>query len=261
MSIVKRVFVLTVFLLLFSVSCFAKVTEWIDPTFNFNNVKRVYVHLNIPDYFRDGARELEMQQAFFPKIKESLKAKLPRGYEIDSMFKVIERIKNENFVDIEALYKESPNEAADIFYKFVGENYDLGMYVTMIAYDKGYEYREGITWYQTTTYNSTVTEVFHPGRQWNVTTTGPRQPVKIGNGIYPVIYVTARMDVFNMSTGKSVWSRIDRRERDIAPLNKTTNDSMFARMAGDFADSLYKKLTTADGKPTGKVISSNPAGF
>ena len=136
-----------------------------------------------------------------------------------------------------ALSKESPNEAADIFYKFVGKNYDLGMYVTMIAYDKGYEYRKGITWYQPTTYQSIVTDVFNPGRQWNVTTTGPRQPIRIGNGLYPVIYVTARMDVFNMSNGKSVWSRIDRRERELAPLNKTTNESMFSRMAGDFGDS------------------------
>ena len=117
----KKILFLVILLLLISVSCFAKVTEWIDPTFNFNNVKRVYVFLNIPGYFRDGAKELEMQQAFFPKIKGSLKTKLPRGYEIDSVFKVIERIKTENFVDIEALYKESPNEAADIFYKFVSK--------------------------------------------------------------------------------------------------------------------------------------------
>ena len=257
----KKIILLTIILLSLSVSCFAKVTEWIDPTFNFNNAKRVYVYLVIPNYFRDGAKELEMQQAFFPQIKEKLKAKLPRGYEIDSVFKVIERIKNENFVDLETLYKESPNEAGDIFYKFVGKNYDLGMYVTVIAYDKGYEYVEGITWYQTTTYESTVTDVFHPSRQWNVTTTGPRQPIKIGNGIFPAIYVTARIDVFNMNNGKSVWSRIDRRERLIKPLNQSTNESMFSRMAGDFADSLYKKLTTAEGKPSGKAISSNPAGF
>ena len=257
----KKILFLVILLLLISVSCFAKVTEWIDPTFNFNNVKRVYVFLNIPGYFRDGAKELEMQQAFFPKIKGSLKTKLPRGYEIDSVFKVIERIKTENFVDIEALYKESPNEAADIFYKFVSKNYDLGMYVTMIAYDQGYEYREGITWYQPTTYTSTVTDVFHPGRQWEVTTTGPAREVKIGDGLYQVVYVTARMDVFNMSNGKAVWSRIDRRARKLAPLNKTTNESMFSRMSEEFADSLYKKLTTADGKPTGKAGSSNPAGF
>ena len=64
-----------------------------------------------------------------------------------------------------------------------------------------------------------------------------------------------------MSNGKAVWSRIDRRARKLAPLNKTTNESMFSRMSEEFADSLYKKLTTADGKPTGKAVSSNPAGF
>lgn len=81
------------------------------------------------------------------------------------------------------------------------------------------------------------------------------------NGIYPAIYVTARMDIFNMSNGKTVWSRVDRRERLIKPLNKSTNKSMFARMSADFADMMIKKLTTADGKPTGKFVSSNPAGF
>jgi hypothetical protein len=257
----KRIFLLTAALLLISVSCFAKVTEWIDPSFNFNNVKRVYVVLNVPDYFRNGERELEMQQAFYPKIKDNLKAKLPSGYKVDSIFRVVERIKAEEFVDLEELYKKSPEEATNIFYKYVGNNYDLGVYVTMIAYDTGYEYVEGITWNQPTTYQSTVTDVFNPSRQWNVTTTGPSQPTKIGNGVYPAVYVTARLDVFNMNGGRSVWSRVDSRGRLIKPLNQTTNDAMFTRMSGDFAQSIYRKLTTAEGKPTGKSINANPAGF
>ena len=258
----KKVIILTltVILLLFSVSCFAKVTEWVDPSYNFNNAKRVYVMLTVPNYFRDGSKDMEMEQAFFPQIRENLKNKVPRGYEIDSIFKVIERIKTEQHIDLKALYQKSPKQAYDCFLRFVLNNYDLGMYVTMIAYDQGYEYREGITLNVPTTYESTITDVFNPMRQWTVTTTGTRQE-KIGNGLFPAIYVTARMDIFNMKDGKNVWYRVDRRERLIKPLNKSTNKSMFARMSGDFADMMLKKLTTADGRPTRKFVSSNPAGF
>ena len=258
----KKIFVLTltVALLSFSLSCFAKVTEWIDPTFNFNNVKRVYVMLTIPKYFCDGSHDMEMEQAFFPQVRENLKNKVPREYEIDSIFRVIERMKTEQHIDLKAIYQKSPKQAYDTFLRFVLNNYDLGMYVTMIAYDQGYEYVEGITWNEPITYTSTITDAYNPMNQWNVTTEGTRR-TKIGNGLYPAIYVTARMDVFNMRNGKTVWSRVDRRERLIKPLNRSTNKSMFSRMSGDFADSLLKKLTTAEGKPTRKTISSNPAGF
>lgn len=47
----------------------------------------------------------------------------------------------------------------------------------------------------------------------------------------------------------------------IKPLNKSTNKSMFARMSGDFADMMLKKLTTAKGRPTRIFVSSNPLGF
>ncbi len=258
----KKIIILTLtsFLLLFSASCFAKVTEWIDPSYNFNRAKRVYVFLTVPNCFRDGSKDMEMEQAFFPKVRENLKNKVPRGYEIDSVFRVIERITTEQHIDLKALYKKSPKQAYDCFLRFVLNNYDLGMYVTMIAYDQGYEYEEGIPWNQPITYESTVTDVYNPMRQWNVTTTGTRL-TKIGNGTYPAIYVTARMDIFNMKDGRTVWSRVDRRERLIKALNKSTNKSMFARMSGDFADALLKKLTTEDGRPTGKAVSSNPAGF
>jgi hypothetical protein len=256
----KKILLLTVALLLFSVSCFAKVTEWVDPAFNFNTVKRVYVWLTVPAYFRDGSKDMEMEQAFFPQIREHLKNKLPRGYEIDSVFRVIERIKTEQNIDLKAMYQKSPKQAYDCFIRFVLNNYDLGMYVTTIAYDQGYEYVEGIPWNEPVTYTSTITDVYNPMNQWNVTTEGTRR-TKIGNGIYPAIYVTARMDIFNMKNGRTVWSRVDRRERLIKPLNKSTNKSMFARMSGDFADMMLKKLTTAEGKPTGKIVSSNPAGF
>ena len=247
-------------LLFLTVSCFAKVTEWIDPSYNFNNAKRVYVFLTIPKYFRDGSKDMEMEQAFFPKVRENLKNKVPRGYEIDSVFRVIERMKTEQNIDLKAMYQKSPKQAYDSFIRFVLHNYDLGMYVTMIAYDQGYEYVEGIPWNEPVTYTSTVTDVYNPMNSWNVTTEGTRR-TKIGNGIYPAIYVTARMDIFNMQNGRTVWSRVDRRERLIKPLNKSTNQSMFARMSGDFADMLLKKLTTAEGRPTGKAVSSNPAGF
>jgi len=36
---------------------------------------------------------------------------------------------------------------------------------------------------------------------------------------------------------------------------------MFARMSGDFADMMLKKLTTAKGRPTRIFVSSNPLGF
>ena len=84
----KKVFLLTVAFLFISVSCFAKVTEWIDPTYNFNDAKRVYIKLNIPGYFVDGSQDMEMEQAFFPKIKEALNDQLPKSYVIDSIFTV-----------------------------------------------------------------------------------------------------------------------------------------------------------------------------
>lgn len=260
MTLMKKILLLTVVLLLISVSCFAKVTEWIDPSYNFNNAKRVYVFLTVPKYFKDGSRDMEMEQAFFPKIRESLKEKVPRGYVIDSVFKVIERMKTEAGIDLSALYRKSPKQAYDTFLRFVINNYDLGMYVTTIAYDQGYEYVEGIPWNQPITYTSTITDAYNPMNQWNVTTEGTR-PTKIGNGLYPAIYVTARMDVFNMKNGKTVWSRVDRRERLIKPFNKSTNKSMFARMSSDFGGMMLKKLTTEDGRPTRKTASSNPAGF
>ena len=43
----KKINILTVIFLLNTLSCFAKVTEWVDPTYNFNNVKRIYVMLQI----------------------------------------------------------------------------------------------------------------------------------------------------------------------------------------------------------------------
>ena len=256
----KKIIILTVIFLLNTISCFAKVTEWVDPTYNFNNVKRVYVMLQIPKFFRDGSIDMEMEQAFFPQVRENLKNKLPRGYEIDSVFRVIERIKTEQNIDLKAMYQKSPKQAYDCFLRFAIHNYDLGMYVTPIAYDQGYEYVEGIPWNEPITYTSTITDAYNPFNKWNVVTEGTRR-TKIGNGIYPAIYVTARMDIFNMSNGKTVWSRVDRRERLIKPLNKSTNKSMFARMSSDFADMMLKKLTTPDGKPTGKFVSSNPAGF
>lgn len=256
----KKIFLLTIVLLLFSVSCFAKVTQWVDPSYNFNDAKRVYIKLNIPEYFRDGSQDMEMEQAFFPNIKESLKDKLPSNYEVDSIFTVIEKINAEKNIDIEALYKTSPDEANNIFFQYVKSNYDLGMYVTMIAYDQGYEYVEGFTINEPVTSTSTITDVYNPMNQWRVNTTSTREK-RVGNGLFPAVYVTARMDVYKMIDGKPVWSRVDRRERLIKPLNKTTNKSMFSRMSGDFGEMLFKKLTTAEGKPTGKTVPSNPAGF
>ena len=46
-SSMKKVFLLTIALLLISASCFAKVTEWVDPTYNFNDAKRMYIKLNM----------------------------------------------------------------------------------------------------------------------------------------------------------------------------------------------------------------------
>lgn len=260
----KKVLLLTIALLLISASCFAKVTEWVDPTYNFNDAKRIYIKLNIPEYFIDGSQDMEMEQAFFPQIKETLKNKLPKSYVVDSIFTVAEKIKAETGVDVEALYQQSPTEANNAFFQYVRNNYDLGMYVTMIAYDRGYEYREGVTINVpvTSSSSSTITDAWNPMNQWHVnTTTTTREKRKVGNGLFPAVYVTARMDIYKMTDGKPVWARVDRRERLIKPLNQTTNKSMLSRMSGDFGDMLYKKLTTVDGKPTGKSVSSNRAGF
>lgn len=43
----EKAFLLTIALLLISASCFAKVTEWVDPTYNFNDAKRIYIKLNM----------------------------------------------------------------------------------------------------------------------------------------------------------------------------------------------------------------------
>ena len=43
----KKVFLLTIFLLLISASCFTKVTEWVDSTYNFNKTKRKYIKFNM----------------------------------------------------------------------------------------------------------------------------------------------------------------------------------------------------------------------
>ena len=69
--------------------------------------------------------DMEMEQAFFPKIRESLKDKVPRGYVIDSVFKVIERMKTEEGIDLSAIYRKSPKQAYDTFLRFVIKNYDL----------------------------------------------------------------------------------------------------------------------------------------
>lgn len=247
-----KILLITIYILILTCPVFAQKSEWIDSSYAFTKVKRIYVSYVVAPQLQDGIINKKTPEWFFSQIKKELVDKLSEEYQIDSQFKVAGNILAKTGVSLENRYKKSPEEASKFFKKYLQDNYDVVIEGTFLEYTTGKKHHDGYTY--TTSVPKTTTAVGLDG-QFSMVTTTESQIHSIPSSENPYASITMRIDVTDTKTLQNVWSIIDKREKEDGWLGKEVNPKgMYNRIITDFTKNFRRVLSENFGESTKKEV-------
>ncbi len=239
----KKLFLLLMFLLMFTTTANAKTEEWIDKNYDFTKLKTIVVNLRVPNELCNGIREHEIADTFYLTLKEELHDKLPETkYRLISWARLMENFSKENNIDLNNIPNDT-NVKQELAKKMVeyGRNHSDVLLVGQVwVYDLGTSYYEGYYYTLPSQIYSTVTT--NIGVNATVRTDGQALHYKQG-GNYPTAYCFVRWDITDAKTDKQVWSRLDERARtNMDALQNTKPKDLLRRICKSMSEDILKQL-------------------
>ena len=207
----------------------AEKQEWIDKDYNFNNVKRVLLfNPTIEQKLHNGVNEHEILEIF------AKKAKLPKNIEVFTLENIIENIKRDSGIDINAINQTNQQEGLKLLDEGIMKYADVVITSRVLEYNNGREHREGYT-YSTTTYH---TSYIYGSNGSSVATSVPvSETHSIPGGNINVAYASVRWDMKDVKSSKIIMTRLDNRTAD-----ETNPRDLYRRISGSFFDFMSDKL-------------------
>lgn len=229
-----RKIVLVALLFLISGTCYAEKQEWIDKNYEFYKVKNVYIYTPfIAEYLKNGIVENEILDTF------NEKAKIPNVKILDTGM-IARLIEIDRGIDLLELNRTNPAEVGKIFNENVPKYVDLIIYSQVGKYGMGSTYRQAFS-YNTTNYQNSY--IYGSNGSSAVVQTPQTQTHTIPGGNIPLASTSVRWDVIDAKTGKTIFSRIDERDRgNRSRLENTTPKDLYKRILSSFFDDLNDKI-------------------
>lgn len=184
----RKIILIFLMLLLVSGTCFAEKQEWVNKTFDFTKVKKVYIYNpSVAGYFKNGIVENEILDIFNKTVK------LPNTKILNTGM-VATLIEKDTGIDLLELNRTNPVEAGKTFLENVPKHVDLIIF----------------------------------------------SQVGIHGGTIPLASTPVRWNVIDAKTGKTVFFRID--DRDRIKLENTTPNDLYKRITSSFFSDLNDKI-------------------
>ena len=162
-----------------------------------------------------------------------------QNYKFYSMPMIAQIIKDQQNIDLAAMYDSEPEKADEIYHNFVKENMDLVVTAEIMVYDIGSQYFDGYFVNLPSVDTSYVTTPYGSG---TVTTYG-NTPHYMSGGNFPVVYCCVRFTTYTMPDGNAVWTRIDDRAKaNKTMFENTTPKDVYKRIIGSWASDFENKL-------------------
>jgi hypothetical protein len=223
-----------IFILIFQQVALAEKQEWVDKTFDFTKVKRVYIYTPfVAEYLKNGIVENEILDTFKDRVK------LPNAQVLDTGA-VARLIEIDTGIDLLELNRTDPIEAGKIFFENTPKHVDLIIYSQVGKYGMGSTYRQSFT-YNTTNYQNSY--IYGPNGTSAVVQAPQTQTHTVPGGNIPLASASVRWDVIDTRTGKTIFSRIDDRDRSNgSKLENTTPNDLYKRITSSFFSDLNDKI-------------------
>ena len=232
--------IISFILLFFSNIASAETQEWFDKSHNFSKERKVFIVLNIPNELRNGIKENETFEIFTEKLQKKIIEELPtNNYSFKMFNEVATDIKKSTGIILQELYSTNPQKAQSILVSHLQSNFDMYITTNILVYDTGTEYQEGYFYTAPSLQTSLVTT---PYGSATVTTHGTQQQYAPGGNVR-MAYACVKFEVYDIETGKLIWSKIDDRAKAVTKLRNTQPKDLYGRILNSFFDDLKEKIT------------------
>lgn len=234
----KKIFLFVCLLLCFTTTALAQKQEWISKSYDFKKANNVLLEFYyLPPY--NGVSENETTEIFGEKVQNIYDNLKKQNYKFYSMPMIAQIIKDQQNIDLAAMYDSEPEKADEIYHNFVKENMDLVVTAEIMVYDIGSQYFDGYFVNLPSVDTSYVTTPYGSG----TATTYGNTPHYMSGGNFPVVYCCVRFTTYTMPDGNAVWTRIDDRAKaNKTMFENTTPKDVYKRIIGSWASDFENKL-------------------